>query len=88
MTKRNFPPAATARARVPAKLTATIQGDRFDYIEPSIVCAAHHALEIFEHSGSIHSIESGGKVIWRHDPADARRSFRKLEKLAVGKCER
>ncbi len=88
MTKRNLPPNAVAGQRVPAKLTATIAGDRYDYLEPSVVCAAQHALEIFDEHGRLHSIESDGQTIWQHDPANARASFRQLEKLAIGACKR
>jgi hypothetical protein len=88
MTKRNLPPNAAADQRAPAKLTATIEGDLYDYIEPSVVCAAQHALEIFDEHGRLHSIECDGQVIWQHDPANSRESLRKLEKLATGTCKR
>jgi hypothetical protein len=71
------------------KLLTTQEGTHIDYIEPSLVCAAQHALDILEREeGAVHAIEAEGKTLWRLDPEKARASLEKLEELAQGVCVR
>jgi hypothetical protein len=66
------------------KLLTTQEGTRIDYVEPSVVCAAQHALSILENEeGSLHAIEVNGKLIWSNE---GRKSVGPLEELAVGVC--
>jgi hypothetical protein len=88
MTKRTSPsPAAAARQTV--KLLSVQNGERVDYLEPSVVCAAQHALAILDlEEGSTHAIEVNGQPLWSYDRKDPRASLAKLEELAVGDCVR
>ena len=71
------------------KLMTTQDGTRIDYVEPSVVCAAQHALDILDREeGAVHAIETEGKAIWRLDPEKGRASLAKLEELAQGVCVR
>lgn len=72
-----------------ATLLTTVEGMQIDYIEPSVVCAAQHALDVLDHEeGFVHAIESQGKTIWRMNPEKARESLAMLEKLGQGVCVR
>ena len=67
----------------------TQDGTQFDYIEPSVVCAAQHALDILDREeGCVHAIELEGKAVWRLNPEKPRESFQKLEELGQGVCVR
>ena len=71
------------------KLVTTEEGLRIDYIEPSVVCAAQHALDILDgETGCVHAIETEGKAIWRMNPEKARESLAQLEELGQGVCVR
>ena len=71
------------------KLLTTQEGTRIDYVEPSVVCAAQHALDILDREeGCVHAIEGEAKTIWRMDPAKPRESLTKLEVHAQGVCAR
>jgi hypothetical protein len=66
------------------KLLTTQDGTRVDYVEPSVVCAAQHALSILENEeGSVHAIEVNGELIWSNE---GRKSAEPLEELAIGVC--
>lgn len=88
MTKRDVPPAA-AGIRQPAKLISTCDSQQFDYIEPSLTCAAQHALSILDlEEGCVHRIEVQGEVIWEFDSKRPKQSIAKLETLATGVCRK
>jgi hypothetical protein len=71
------------------KLLTTQDSTRIDYVEPSLVCAAQHALDILDHEeGCVHAIETDGRTIWEMDPDDSRASVEKLEELGQGVCVR
>jgi hypothetical protein len=71
------------------KLLTTQDGTHIDYIEPSVVCAAQHALDILEREeGCVHAIEGESKTIWRLESEKPRVSMEKLEELAQGVCVR
>jgi hypothetical protein len=75
--------------REKVKLLTTQDGTRMDYLEPSVVCAAQHALDILDREeGCVHAIETEGEALWRMDPENARRSLEKLEELGQGVCVR
>ena len=73
----------------PVKLLTTQDGTHMNYVEPSVVCAAQHALDILDREeGCVHAIESEGSMIWQMNPGKARESMAKLEELAEGVCVR
>ena len=88
MTKRDIPsPAVSARQTV--KLITSHDGEHKHFVEPSITCAAQHALNICDHEeGCAQSIEQDGKIIWQLDPKQPRKSLAKLDELAQGECIR
>ena len=66
------------------KLISVCEGLRTDYVEPSVVCAAQHALSIMDQEeGCVHAIEVNGKLLWEFK---GKKSLKKLEELAVGEC--
>lgn len=70
-----------------AKLITNCDGTRFDYLEPSVVCAAQHALAILDNEeGCLARIEAGGKKIWEWDQKRGKESCAALEELAPGVC--
>jgi len=83
MTKRDLPPPASD-TRQRAKLISTCDGELFVYTEPSLVCAAQHALSMLDcEEGCVHRIEVDGKIVWRFNPARPRESVGELEDLAT-----
>ena len=88
MTKRDIPtPAVSARTTI--KLVTCQDGEYKHCLEPSIACAAQHAINICDHEeGCAQSIEADGKIIWQFNPASPRKSLEKLDELAHGECVR
>jgi len=88
MTKRDIPsPAVSTRKTV--KLVTSHDGEHKHFLEPSIACAAQHAINICDHEeGCAQSIEQDGKIIWQFDPKQPRKSLAKLDELAQGECVR
>lgn len=88
MTKRDIPTPATS-TRNTVKLVTCQEGEHKHYLEPSVACAAQHAINICDHEeGCAQSIEADGQAIWRFDPAHSRASLEKLDELAQGECVR
>lgn len=88
MTKRDLSIPINSTLRT-VKLVTAHDGEFKHYIEPSVACAARHAINICDHEeGCAQFIEANGRVIWRFDPAQARKSLEKLDELAVGECVR
>ncbi|HUS35829.1 MAG TPA: hypothetical protein VM680_10810 [Verrucomicrobiae bacterium] len=86
MTKREISPNGGS-TRKPAKLITCHNGELIHYIEPSVVCAAQHAINVCDHEeGCAQMIEEGGRVVWRFDPERPRQSLAKLDELAQGEC--
>jgi hypothetical protein len=68
-------------------LVTNCDGTRFDYVEPSVVCAAQHALSILENEeGCLVRIEVNGEKIWEWDSEQSKKSCATLEELAEGDC--
>jgi hypothetical protein len=66
------------------KLISVCEGLRTDYLEPSRVCAAQHALSILDHEeGCVQAIEVNGKLLWEFK---GKKSLQELEELAAGEC--
>jgi hypothetical protein len=88
MTKRDIPiPAVSTRTTV--KLITCQDGEHKHYVEPSIACAAQHAINICDHEeGCAQSIEADGQTIWKFDSAHPRKSLELLDELAQGECVR
>ena len=88
MTKRETSPNGGS-ARQTVKLITSHDGESKHFVEPSVACAAQHAINICDHEeGCAQSIEEGGRVVWKFDPANARKSLAKLDELAQGECVR
>jgi hypothetical protein len=88
MTKRDIPSSATSN-RTTVKLITSHDGELTHYLEPSVACAAQHAINICDHEeGCAQSIEVDGKIVWRFDSNQARKSLAKLDELAQGECVR
>jgi hypothetical protein len=88
MTKRDIPtPASSTRQTI--KLVTAHDGELKHYVEPSVACAAQHAINICDHEeGCAQSIEVDGRILWQFDPAQPRKSLEKLDELAQGECVR
>ena len=90
MTKRDIPaPAVSNRHNNSVKLVTCQDSEHRHYVEPSITCAAQHAINICDNeAGCAQSIEQNGKIIWQFDPAHPRKSLAELDELAQGECVR
>jgi hypothetical protein len=89
MTKREIPVPAVSNRRNSVKLITNQEGEHRHYMEPSLACAAQHALNICDNeAGCAQSIEQDGKIIWQFDPARPRKSLERLDELAQGECVR
>jgi hypothetical protein len=86
MIKREIPsPARSTRQTV--KLVTCHDGELKHFIEPSLACAAQHAISICDHEeGCAQSIEADGEIVWKFDPARPRKSLEQLDELAQGEC--
>jgi hypothetical protein len=85
LKRHNSGPTSSPRETV--KLVTAHDGELKHYVEPSVACAAQHAINICDHEeGCAQSIEANGQVIWKFDPAHPRKSLEKLDELAVGEC--
>jgi hypothetical protein len=86
MTKRETP-ANGGSGRSAAKLITCQDGELIHYVEPSVVCAAQHAINVCDNEeGCAQAIEQDGRVVWKFDPAHPRQSLAKLDELAQGEC--
>jgi hypothetical protein len=86
MTKRSIvsPPFST---RPTAKLVTCHDGELKHFLEPSVACAAQHAIQICDdEEGCAQLIEANGEVVWKFDPTHSRRSLEQLDDLALGEC--
>jgi hypothetical protein len=85
MTKRETSPNGGS-GRQPVLITCQ-DGELIHYVEPSIVCAAQHAISVCDNEeGCAQAIEEGGRVVWKFDSAHPRQSLAKLDELAQGEC--
>lgn len=88
MTKRNVPPPAVS-FRQPATLITCRDGEELHYTEPSVACAAQHAINVCDNEeGCAQLIEADGEIIWKFDPSRPRQSLEQLDQLAQGPCVR
>jgi hypothetical protein len=86
MIKRELPSSASS-TRQTVKLIAFHEGELKHFIEPSLACAAQHAISICDHEqGCVRSIETNSEIIWKFDPAHPRKSLEQLDQLAQGEC--
>jgi hypothetical protein len=86
MTKRDIPNTST---RQTVKLITSHDGELRHYLEPSVACAAQHAINICDHEeGCAQSIEANGEILWKFDPVHPRNSLAQLDELAQGECVR
>lgn len=59
------------------------------YVEPSVACAAQHAISVCDNEeGCAQAIEEGERVVWKFDPDHPRASLAKLDELAQRECVR
>jgi hypothetical protein len=88
MTKRDIvPPPSSTRQLV--KLVTRHDGELKHFVEPSIACAAQHAIDICDNEeGCAQFIEAGGETIWKFDPGHPRKSLEQLDEFAQGECVR
>lgn len=87
MTKREVPQSVSNRQTV--KLVTCHDGELKHFTEPSVACAAQHAIEVCDsEEGCAQSIEVDGKVAWKFDPKQPRKSLEQLDELAQGECVR
>lgn len=88
MTKRNIVPQ-TSSTRQTVKLITRHDGELKHFLEPSVACAAQHAIDICDNEeGCAQFIESNGEIVWKFDPAHPRKSLEQLDELAQGQCVR
>ena len=86
MTKRETSPNGGS-GRQTVKLITCQDGELIHYVEPSVVCAAQHAINVCDNEeGCAQAIEDGGRVVWKFDSAHPRQSLAKLDELAQGEC--
>jgi hypothetical protein len=98
MTKRNTPPAPAPRlapnfsqptAASTVKLVTCHDGEHKHFAEPSVACAARHAIDICDNEeGCAQLIQANGETVWKFDPARPRASLEQLDELAQGPCVR
>jgi hypothetical protein len=88
MTKRDLPPQLTS-ARQTVKLIVCHDGERKHFLEPSVACAAQHAIHICDQEeGCAQSIEADGELVWKFDSTHPRRCLEQLDEFAQGECVR
>jgi hypothetical protein len=88
MTKRDLPPQARSFQKN-VRLVTRHHGEELHFAEPSVACAARHAINICDNEeGCAQFIEVDGRVVWRFDPQSPRRSFEALDELAQRECVR
>lgn len=86
MTKRDTVPTSGS-TRQTVKLITCQDGELKHYVEPSVVCAAQHAINVCDNEeGCAQAIEVGGRVVWKFEPEQPRKSLAKLDELAQGEC--
>ena len=84
MTKRNSPPTSSRKT---VKLITCKDGELLHFLEPSVACAAQHAINVCDNEeGCAQSIEASGELVWQFDPAQPGASLAKLDELASGEC--
>jgi hypothetical protein len=88
MTKRDVPPEVKSN-RTLVKLVTCHEGEHKHFVEPSLACAAQHAIHLCDNEeGCAQVIEVNGEVAWKFDPARPRESLARLDELAQGECVR
>jgi len=69
------------------KLVTCHDGDLKHFLEPSVACAAQHAIQICDdEEGCAQLIEANGEVVWKFDARHPRRTLELLDELALGEC--
>ena len=87
MIKRATLSQGNNRTRRKVKLITCHDGEHKHFTEPSLVCAAQHAIHVCDNEeGCARSIEVDGEIVWKFDPAHPRKSLAKLDELAQGEC--
>ena len=88
MKKRSvLPQISSSRNRV--KLVTCHDGEELHFAEPSIACAARHAINVCDNEeGCAQFIEADGRIVWRFDPDHPRKSLEQLDELAQAECVR
>jgi hypothetical protein len=88
MIKRNITPQASPLQKN-VRLVTQHEGEEMHFAEPSVACAARHAINVCDNEeGCAQSIEVDGRIVWHFDPEHPRRSLEALDELAQGECVR
>ena len=71
------------------KLVTCQDGEMKHFLEPSVACAAQHAIDVCHNEeGCAQLIEVDGQAAWKFDPDHPRQSLALLDELAQGECVR